>query len=420
MKYFTLILWGAFILLSVPASAQTHDHCATMENLDWKSQQDPQYRQRLDNTEQIARDWLDHNRSSVGAAVLTIPVVVHIVYTAPDQNLPDSQILSQIAVLNEDFRKLNADTALRRPEFDSLAADMEVEFCLATTDPNGNPTTGITRTASSGGQFLGFFGPTDDVKSSSTGGIEPWPTDQYLNVWVCDLLPIIAGYAQFPGDDSLTDGVVIGYQFFGTEGNLVPPYTKGRTTTHEVGHWLGLRHVWGDGDCTMDDFVDDTPLADANANGACFGNNNTCVDSIYDYIDMVENYMDYSNDSCMNTFTKGQKARAWSFLNTDRINLFNSQGCSLAVSTDQPIAGARPFELYPNPTAGNFFLLWHGETGHQVKVEVYDPVGKLAQRQVLDNVMEKNKIELPDMPAGTYIVRVESPTGNYTQRLAIF
>ncbi len=419
MKYFYSFFLVGLLALTATLSAQNYDHCGTMDRLDWKMQTEPQYRHSMEAAETAARNWLADHRSQVGGAVLTIPTVVHIVYTAPEENLSDAQIWSQIDVLNEDFRMLNADTSLRRPEFDSLASDFEIEFCLATTDPFGNPTTGITRTSSSGGQLLGFFGPLDDVKSSATGGIEPWPTDKYLNIWVCNLLPIIAGYAQFPGDDPATDGVVIGYSFFGRTGDLTPPYNKGRTTTHEVGHWLGLRHIWGDGDCTMDDFVDDTPKADANSNGACFAVNNTCVDSLYDYIDMVENYMDYSQDSCMNTFTHGQKARSWSFLNTDRLGLFTSNGCSLSVARDIPLVRDDLFTLFPNPGTEVCYLQWFGLDGEAIELNIINTLGQNVYHESVASVGRKTKIDLSEMPAGAYIVRVESASGIQVERLTI-
>jgi len=429
-KTFTLLL-GFLCLTATLLSAQSeenhsdlkdfnwYEHCATMQHLDHKKEQDPQYGIGVEQAERAAKQWLDQNPNNVGRAVLSIPVVVHVVWTDNDQNISDAQVLSQIDVLNEDFRRLNADTSLTRPEFDSIATDMEIEFCLATTDPNGNPTTGITRTESpTGGQLFGFFGPQDDVKSSATGGVDPWPTDQYLNIWVCNLLPIIAGYAQFPGEDSLTDGVVVGYTVFGTTGSVTPPYNKGRTTTHEVGHWIGLRHVWGDGDCTMDDFVADTPGADANNSGGCLNVKNSCTDSIVDYDDMVENYMDYSNDSCMNMFTHGQKARGWSFLNTDRLSLFTSQGCSLAVATADP-RFAHFFTLYPNPAMDRVSINWEGDLSLEVTFELYNHMGQQVMTTEAGLGMEKVELDLSQLAAGTYFVVGSSQGIKSTKKLIV-
>ncbi len=414
-----LLLGLLFVVLVSPMYGQAPERCGTMQHLDWKTQNDPRYADQMAAVEENARHWLENNRDQMGGTVLTIPTVVHVVWIDPDQNLSDAQVISQIDVLNQDFRRLNADTLLTRPEFDSTAADFEVEFCLATTDPNGNPTTGITRTQTQGGQLFGFFGPLDDVKSASTGGVDPWPTDQYLNIWVCNLLPIIAGYAQFPGEDSLTDGVVIGYSFFGTIGDLTPPYNKGRTTTHEVGHWLGLRHIWGDGDCTMDDFVADTPGSDANNSGGCLNVKNSCTDSLYDYDDQVENYMDYSNDSCMNMFSEGQKTRAWSFINTDRVALFSSQGCSLAVALEDAQIMEDPFTIYPNPSAGNIFLTWEGDPTLEVDYQIYNAMGQMVGNKKMSPGERKTEINLSGLSNGTYFVVSTSAGKRYTKKLLV-
>lgn len=417
-KTFTLLL-GLFCLTATTLSAQALEHCGTMNHLDWKQQNDAQYSNRMDQAERTAKNWLENNQHNVGRAVLSIPVVVHVIWTDNDQNISDAQVLSQIDVLNEDFRRLNADSSLTRPEFDSLAADMEIEFCLATTDPNGNPTSGINRVNSpSGGQLFGFFGPQDDVKSGSTGGVDPWPTDQYLNIWVCNLLPILAGYAQFPGEDSLTDGVVVGYNFFGNTGTVTSPYNKGRTTTHEVGHWIGLRHIWGDGDCTMDDFVADTPGADDNNSGGCLNVKNSCTDSIVDYDDMVENYMDYSNDSCMNMFSNGQKARAWSFMNTDRLALFTSQGCSLTVATAQPqVTGS--FSLYPNPARDRVSLNWEGDLNQEVQYELFNHMGQRVMASMPTIGAEKVEMDLTNLATGTYFIVGSSQGIKSTRKLMV-
>ena len=189
--------------------------------------------------------------------VTVIPVVVHVVYNGAAQNISDAQVKSQIDVLNQDFRKTNADIASLPAVFQPLAADARIEFELATTDPPGNPTNGITRT------------PTTRTGSRTTTRSSPrlaaartrWPRDNYLNLWVCRLTGGLLGYAQFPGGPAATDGVVILDTAFGTTGTAAAPFNLGRTATHEIGHFLNLRHIWGDdgNGCTGDDFVADTP-----------------------------------------------------------------------------------------------------------------------------------------------------------------
>ena len=189
-------------------------------------------------------------------SVYNIPVVVHVLWNTNAENISDAQIQSQIDILNEDFRRLNTDAANTPSSFQSLAADTEIDFCLATTDPNGVASTGITRTQTS---ETSFSINGSDMKSTSSGGIDPWNQDDYLNIWVCDLSGGILGYATPPSNfNNPQDGVVIGYKYFGTIGAVQSPYNLGRTATHEVGHWLNLRHIWGDSNCG-DDFCNDTP-----------------------------------------------------------------------------------------------------------------------------------------------------------------
>ncbi len=212
--------------------------------------------------------------------------------------------------------------------FLGVAADSEFEFCMATVDPSGNPTNGITRTQTS----TTSFSTNNNVKFNATGGHDAWPAGQYLNVWVCDLTGGLLGYAQFPGGNPATDGVVCDYLYFGTIGTATPPFHLGRTATHEIGHWLNLRHIWGDGGCSVDDFVSDTPLAGApNYTGApcTFPGPNSCNTGSGDQPDMFQNYMDYSDDVCMNLYTLGQKARMRALFDSGgaRQSILTSPGC---------------------------------------------------------------------------------------------
>ncbi len=258
--------------------------------------------------------------------IKTIPVVVHVIYNTTSQNISDAQINSQIAVLNADFRKLNADFANAPAAFAALGADCELQFVLAQRDPNGNATNGITRTYSTNTSWS----VNDQMKFNSNGGADAWPAASYLNIWVCKLSGSILGYAQFPGGNASTDGVVITTKAFGTipGSGLSPVYNKGRTATHEIGHWLNLFHIWGDDgtSCNGTDLVNDTP----NQGGANFGcptfPHLSCSGDANG--DMFMNYMDYSNDACMNMFTLGQKDRVDALFMPGgaRNSLLNSMG----------------------------------------------------------------------------------------------
>lgn len=310
-------------------TSQGHTHsrnCGSMHLYEKQMNADPKMATRREAIErQIEQFKLTAESRTEG--IVTIPVVVHIVYNTEQQNISQSQIESQMKVLNDDFRRLNAD----KNNNWSQAADIEVEFCLATIDPNGNATNGVTRTSTT---VTEFGVDNDQIKSDATGGKSPWSPSEYLNMWVGPIESGILGYAQFPGGPAATDGVVMGYQYFGTEGTATAPFNLGRTTTHEVGHYLNLFHIWGDGPCGEDDLVEDTPESDA-ANYGCESGHVSCGSA-----DMVENYMDYSDDACMNLFTEGQKTRMRALFAAGgaRASLVNSGKCGGGGGGNPPTA----------------------------------------------------------------------------------
>lgn len=307
------------LLVNTLVLAQQPTRCGTMGCLHSMQSKDKSIAPAMAAIERHLRN-LPPQGTRAGMGVITIPVVVHVVYSNASQNISNAQIQSQIDVLNEDFRRTNPDAVNTPPSFAAVAADTEIQFCLATVDPAGNATTGITRTATS---ITAFNSNTNNVKFNSSGGKDAWPRDQYLNIWVCPLQSGLLGYAQFPGGAAATDGVVVLTTAFGRIGNIQAPSNKGRTATHEVGHWLNLRHIWGDGPCGQDDFVNDTPLSDA-PNYGCQVGTVSCGS-----VDMVQNYMDYSDDACMNLFTQGQTTRMRALFAPGgfRESLLTSPGC---------------------------------------------------------------------------------------------
>jgi hypothetical protein len=273
---------------------------------------DPNFRQR-----QVDLEHLTARRMMPGQAlrpgITTIPVVVHVVYNTRAENISATQIKSQITVLNRDFRATNPDKSKTPDVWKGLVADARVQFALATKDPTGKTATGITRTKTT----RTSFGTGDTVKSATTGGADPWPSDKYLNIWVCTLSGGLLGYAQFPGGPPATDGVVILNTAFGTRGTATAPFNLGRSATHEIGHWLNLRHIWGDTeDCSGSDLVDDTP----NAEGPNFGKPTfpkvSCNNGPSG--DMFMNYMDYVDDDTMVMFSPQQVARMHAALDGPR------------------------------------------------------------------------------------------------------
>jgi hypothetical protein len=313
--------------------------CGTMAVHERLLRTDPAYaaaRARSENAH-----WaMSANGGPVGrAGITTIPVVVHVVWKTAAQNIADAQIHSQIDVLNHDYRKTNADAAHTPNAFSPLVADSRIEFQLASTDPAGNATDGITRTNTASDSFS----DDDNVKFAATGGEDAWPSDRYLNIWVCQLGGGLLGYAQFPGGPAATDGVVILHSGFGTTGTAAAPFNLGRTATHEVGHWLNLRHIWGDDGnaCNGSDFVADTP----NAAGPNFGKpafpHVTCNNGPSG--DLFMNYMDYTDDDSMFMFTTDQVARMQTCLDVDRPTLgvdeeapIDVRGCDIALVRQTP------------------------------------------------------------------------------------
>jgi hypothetical protein len=262
--------------------------------------------------------------------VAQVDVVVHVVWNNAAQNISQAQIDSQIEVLNRDFRASNSDIGFVPAPFTGLVSDPMIEFQLATTDPLGNPTTGVTRTQTTRTSFS-----TDDaIKSSATGGIDPWPADKYLNIWVGQLGGGLLGYAQFPGGPAETDGVVILHSGFGTNGTAAAPFDLGRTTTHEIGHYLNLFHIWGDdgSGCSGSDEVADTP----NQGGPNFGVPTfpklSCSNGPNG--DLFVNYMDYTDDRGMVMFTTDQVARMEACLDTVRSSL--NQGSATGGAMPEP------------------------------------------------------------------------------------
>ena len=322
---YSLVLFGLLVCSSM--FAQEQRTCGTMEYLEYKLEKHSKFKDSQPQTDSLSQSNRTSNKGF--SNVITIPTVVHILHNNATQNISHAQILSQIAVLNADFRRLNADAVNTPSEFLPIAADTEIEFCLATTDPSGFATTGVTRTSTT----QSSFGINDQIKNSTTGGVDAWNTANYLNIWVGAVGNGILGYAQFPGGNVNTDGIVIDYRYFGTTGTATPPFHLGRTCTHEVGHWLGLRHIWGDGGCSVDDSVTDTPLAGSpNFTGqpCTHPANNSCNEGTNDLPDMFQNFMDYSDDACMNLFTQGQKSRMRTLFEPGgaRASLLNSNGCA--------------------------------------------------------------------------------------------
>ena len=307
------------------------------------------------NALRTEQSWLKHVSTlsilSIEQPILTVPVVVHIVYNKDSQNIPDSRIYSQLDVLNNDFRKKNIDRDKVPNIWNNISSDSRIEFMLARRDPDGNNTNAITRTKTDidlflDGEDINKEPLPEKIKSTRDGGRDPWDTTRYLNIWVCNIASQqvnedgqlvqkgLLGYAQFPNREPKTDGVLINYRSFGINPNE-KQYGLGRTTTHEVGHWLDLRHIWGDDfneqdpdnpmACLGPDNIPDTP----NQKGPNFkkpkfpSRTHSCPNTGSNGT-MFMNFMDYTDDDSMYMFTRGQCARIYFVLSEFRSTLLQS------------------------------------------------------------------------------------------------
>ncbi|WP_296618756.1 T9SS type A sorting domain-containing protein [Marivirga sp.] len=331
MKGFYFLLLLLFFSGTIWSQSVQERTCAAQIVHAQKLENNPVYKSSYEKIQIKTKEFqeqLRFSRAAISNTVRDIPVYVHIIYNenSPEQNISIAQIESQIQVLNEDFRALNTDISGVPTEFEGVVSDYQLTFTLE----------GITRKSSSKIEWE----TNDEMKSTATGGVDPITPETHLNIWVCKLSGTLLGYAQFPGGAFETDGVVVGPEFFGSSdydtGNnfyLNAPFNKGRTTTHEIGHYLNLRHIWGDGNCTVDDGVLDTPVA-AESNGGCPAYpTKSCTENTEYTSDMFMNYMDYTNDACMFMFSAGQKTRSYALFEPGgfRENLGQiNDGCDLA------------------------------------------------------------------------------------------
>lgn len=332
-----------------------------------------------------------------------IPVVVHVLYNSAQQNISDAQIISQIAILNQDYQRLNADTSNTPSVFRSVAANCGFQFALAKVDTAGYSTNGIIRKHTT----IQQFGIDDGIKFSATGGDDAWDKDRYLNIWIGNLTGGILGYSSVVGCGAGNDGVVILYAAFGTGGTALAPYNKGRTATHEIGHWLNLIHTWGDADCG-DDHVEDTPPQQAAdygcPSGIILSCNNAPVGNMY------QNYMDFTNDACMNMFTNGQQSRMRALFQPggERYAILSSTALA-ATALPSPISSPtetpdNSIYIYPNPSAGMVMVQLGSNISIGSPLEIYNQVG---QRVVASVVSQPQfQLNISSLGKGVYYLQV--------------
>lgn len=417
------------------ASAQSEMPCGYHDQLLKLEQKFPGYRAAAD---QQYLNLVNHTKFNLRLGqedtVYTVRVVVHVVYNNAAQNISDSLIRSEIRVLNEAFRKRHADTGKTRAIFKARSQDVGINFVLASVDPNGNPTTGIVRKQTS----LTNFGSTanyDKQKLTSQGGDNAWDPVHYLNIWVCNMQQpnsssVVLGYAtppyghpnwpssSWPTSDGLS-GVTIHFAVFGYKnplatGGLFGNSTEGRTCVHEVGHYFGLRHIWGDDDlfggntCTQDDYIDDTPLQGPRSNFNCNLSANTCSQGSPDEPDMVENYMDYSSETCQNMFTKKQIEIMRQALMQYRYGIIEQKHFTPIIPTDS-------LKIYWSSDEDGINILRPlGNKNYTIKIDLIDYTGRILMK---DYVLPTSSsiVDTRFYRPGVYVLKVRNGDGTLLQ-----
>ncbi len=379
------------LLCACSLSASAQHYCGSYEAFQEQMKNNPAFRLKQEQSKQ---------RSSSSVAyegIITIPVVVHIVYHTDEQNVSDEQIYSQLEVLNEDMGSVISAPAM----WHEVAANPQMRFCLATRDISGNATCGITRTYTDSVDF----GIQTSIKDESTGGISGWPATDYLNIFVCNIRNL-RGYATFPDAVDSVDGIVLDYLSFGRgiEFNLIARFKQGRTATHEVGHWLRLSHIWGDGGCNIDDGISDTPSARGPNYGCAVGTSACRGDSL----NMVQNFMDYSDDTCMYLFTRGQVElmRKAFDVRGSRVSILSSKGCDPPLETNEIFITIN-FSEYPQDIS---WELRNSSDSIVASDGNFDPGDEILN--IPPPLANQSKIYRLFLPDGNYTFEVTDTTGD--------
>ncbi len=395
--------------------------CSSMEVFNRKAAQNPEFIRERDQLERETELWINRqalNKPGSVASLVTIPVVVHVVYNTTDQNVSDAQIQSQIERLNKDYRNLNTDKLSSGHPFFSVAADAQVEFCLAQSDPNGNATNGITRTATTQTEFS----DDDSVKYTNKRGENAWNPNLYLNIWVCKLSGTTLGYATLPSTLSIadgSDGVVIDFEAFGTMGTAKTPYNLGRTATHEVGHWLNLKHIWGDDEgtgniCSLSDNVSDTPNQGIATTGCPSATITDACTTTAPGI-MYQNYMDYTDDACMVMFTIKQSDRMQAVFSGIRSAIVTSNKC-LSSGVVHPLTDK--IRIYPNPAENYLTIEGLPSTKSRIfNIDFYNILGEKVYSTTFSSA--EYMLEMHNFEKGTYIMTIYNNEFSATQKLTV-
>ncbi len=395
----------------------------------------PGYKNAVNASFERAKAHRNLTAAGADTTIYTIPVIFHIVWNAPAENLDDSIIMSELQVINEDYRRHNADSVNTISYFDSVAGDARIQFVI-------HDIRRVQTTATFGISLSGL--PDSLIKQTANGGDDAIDPDHFLNIWIVNIQSSffgqLLGYSYPP--DSLNnwptgsiapykgwDGVVIDYRCIGRNNPNPLVFSgqtlviKGRTGTHEIGHYLGLRHIWGDGstfgpnDCLQSDGIDDTPFANTQSNFDCATTRNTCtqIEPYYgaDAPDMVQNYMDYSSESCMNLFTKGQVALMRGSLADQRQQIVSGYSTGIA-----SVKAETTVSIYPNPTTGVVYVPFAESRNPYSSIEVYNMLGETIGTMPIETAGAV-KLDLSNMPNGIYTLDIVKNGQHYAKRAVV-
>jgi len=406
-----LLVW--LLILGNILHLNAQNRCGSSQYMNHILQSNPSLQSYQQHIEKFIQSRVNHNSvASISArpaapVTIKIPVIVHIIYHVAEENISDDAIHSQMSALNRDYRRMNADSVNTPSCFKPSAADCNIEFELARVDPQGRATAGIERVYSPVAKWDG----DDRMKYKSGYGANAWNSDSYLNIWVCNMNDLL-GYSSIMGEAKELDGVVINYTVF-NDLNDGGAYNSGRTAVHEIGHWLGLKHIWGDEDCG-DDKVEDTPKQSTYTSGCPGGVRTSCGNAPYG--DMYMNFMDYTNDPCMNLFTKGQSDRMRALFDDGGFRHSLLQSGALGEPNIQEILAPDSLQskaavrIYPNPAMSELTIdlrsddRWIGSD-----VVITDLNGQVILHHIITT--KSDKIIVTSLKPGIYLLNGNNKGG---------